>query len=178
MARRETAARRYADAAFEIGKADDTLDAWESDLAVLRQAMDDPDLRRVMEHPAVAYSRKEEVLRAVARGVQAEPIALVLLMIRRGRPGAIGAMVDRFGELLRRERGISLAEVRTPIPLDDEQRSAIERRLRQITGDRIEMDEVVDESLIGGVAVRIGDQLYDASIRSRLERLRARLTAA
>lgn len=178
MARRETAARRYAEAAFEIGRADGTLDAWERDLALLRQAMDDPELRRLMEHPAVAYARKEEVLRAVARGVQPEPIALVLLMVRRGRPGAIGPMVERFDELLRRERGISLAEVRTALPLEDEQRAAIERRLRQITGDRIEINEIVDESLIGGVAVRIGDQLYDASIRSRLERLRARLTAA
>ena len=50
-------------------------------------------------------------------------------------------------------------------------------RLTELTGTKIEMNEVVDESLIGGIAVRIGDQLYDASVRSRLERLRARLTA-
>ena len=102
---------------------------------------------------------------------------LALLMIRRGRPGAIDAMVDRFGELVRRERGISLAEVRTAQALDETQRAAIEERLTQLTGDRIEMREAVDEALIGGVSVRIGDRLYDASVRSRLERLRARLTA-
>ena len=50
-------------------------------------------------------------------------------------------------------------------------------RLRALTGDRVEMNEVVDESLIGGVSVRIGDRLYDASVRSRLERLRARMSA-
>ena len=98
-------------------------------------------------------------------------------MIRRGRPAAIDAMVERFAELVRRERGISLAEVRTAQQLDDEQRKAIADRLRTLTGDKIEMNEVVDESLIGGVSVRIGDRLYDASVRSRLERLRARLTA-
>jgi F-type H+-transporting ATPase subunit delta len=178
MARRETAARRYADAAFEIGRADGTFDAWERDLATLREAMADAELRRFMEHPAVAYSRKEQVLRAVAGDVRPDAIALVLLMIRRGRPGAIGRMVDRFAELLRAERGISLAEVRTALPLDEEQRRAIDKRLRELTGNQIEINEIVDESLIGGVAVRIGDQLYDASIRSRLERLRARLTAA
>jgi F-type H+-transporting ATPase subunit delta len=86
-------------------------------------------------------------------------------------------MVERFGELVRRERGISLAEVRTALPLETEQRAAIAERLRTLTGDRIEMHEVVDESLIGGLSVRIGDRLYDASVRSRLERLRARLTA-
>ena len=95
----------------------------------------------------------------------------------RRRPGAIDAMVERFGELVRRERGISLAEVRTALPLDETQRTAITERLRAMTGDRIEIREVVDDALIGGVSVRIGDRLYDASVRSRLERLRARLTA-
>ena len=177
MARRETVARRYADAAFEIGRADGTLETWEGDLATLREALGDERLRRLMEHPAVAFSDKEKVLRTVLKGVADEPLALALLMVRRGRPGAINAMVERFGELVRRERGISLAEVRTALPLDDRQRTAIAERLRVLTGDRVEMNEKVDETLIGGISVRIGDRLYDASVRSRLERLRARLTA-
>lgn len=178
MARRETVARRYADAAFEIGKADGTLDAWERDLATLRDTLADEELHRLVEHPAVPYARKEAVLRRSLPSVQPGPMRLALLMIRRGRPGAVARMVDRFEELVRRERGISLAEVRTALPLDDEQRAAITARLRELTGDRIDLREVVDDSLIGGVAVRIGDRLYDASVRSRLERLRARLSAA
>ncbi len=177
MARRETVARRYADAAFEIGRDDGNLETWERDLDTLRTALGDDELRRLVEHPAVPFAEKEKVLRRVVKGVTAEPIALALLMIRRGRPGAIDAMVDRFGELVRRERGISLAEVRTALPLDDEQRTAIAERLKTLTGDQIEIREVVDDALIGGVSVRIGDRLYDASVRSRLERLRARLTA-
>lgn len=177
MARRETVARRYADAAFEIGKADGTLETWERDLAILRDTLADEELRRLVQHPAVPYAEKEQVLRKVVQGVAPEALSLALLMIRRGRPGAIEAMVDRFAELVRRERGISLAEIRTALPLDDEQRAAIADRLKQLTGDKIEMNEVVDESLIGGLSVRIGDRLYDASVRSRLERLRARLTA-
>ena len=92
-------------------------------------------------------------------------------------PGAIGRMVDHFGSLVRRDRGISLAEVCTALVLDDSQRTAVMERLHELTGDEIEISEVVDESLIGGITVRIGDRLYDASVRSRLERLRARLTA-
>ena len=110
-------------------------------------------------------------------GVAPAAINLVLLMVRRGRPGAIDRMIARFAELLRRERGIVLAEVRTALPLDDGQRAEIAARLRVLTGEQVEMDETVDPDLIGGVAVRIGDRLYDASVRSRLERLRARLTA-
>jgi F-type H+-transporting ATPase subunit delta len=179
MARRETAARRYAEAALEIGRADGTLDAWERDLALLGELLGHAELRRLLEHPAIPFARKEKVMQQVAGGdVSREALALVLLMVRRGRPGAIGRMVEHFGELLRRERGIVLAEVRTALPLDDEQRRAVAARLAELTGDRVEMNETVDESLIGGIAVRIGDRLYDASVRSRLERLRARMTAA
>jgi len=178
MARRETVARRYAEAALEIGRADGTLDAWERDLALLGELLGHAELRRLLEHPAIPFARKEKVMQQVA-GADAsrEALALVLLMVRRGRPGAIGRMVEHFGELLRRERGIALAEVRTALPLDDEQRRAVAARLAELTGDRVEMNETVDESLIGGIAVRIGDRLYDASVRSRLERLRARMTA-
>ena len=177
MARRQTAARRYAEAAFEIGREEGTLEAWERDLVALRDALADPQLRAVAEHPGIAYGVKERVMRRVAQGVAPQPLNLVLLMIRRGRPGAVERMVEHFRALLRREQGVSLAEIRTALPLDDAERQAIEGRLRSITGDRIQMNEVVDASLIGGIAVRIGDQLYDSSVRSRLERLRARLTA-
>ena len=178
MARRETAARRYAEAALDIGRTDGTLDIWERDLGRLSQVLEHGQLRRLLEHPAIAYARKEAVLQQVIGGdVSREALALVLLMVRRGRPRAIGRMIENFGELLRRERGIQLAEVRTAQPLEDPQRQALEERLAALTGDRIQMREMVDEDLIGGVAVRIGDTLYDASVRSRLERLRARMTA-
>jgi F-type H+-transporting ATPase subunit delta len=98
-------------------------------------------------------------------------------MVRRGRPGAIPAMVSHFEGLVRRHRGVSLAEVRTALPLEDVQRAAVLERLHELTGDEIEINEVVDESLIGGITVRIGDRLYDASVRNRLVRMRARLTA-
>jgi F-type H+-transporting ATPase subunit delta len=177
MARRDTAARRYAEAAFEIGRADRALERWERDLVRLRDALTNDELRSLIEHPAVAYADKERVLRRVVGDVTPEPLNLVLLMVRRGRPGAIDRMVDHFADLVRRHRGVTLAEVRTALPLEDVQRSAVVERLHELTGDEIEINEVVDEALIGGITVRIGDRLYDASVRNRLERLRARLTA-
>ncbi len=178
MARRETAARRYAEAAFELGRADRTLDAWARDLARMSEALANPEVDAVVRHPAIAFGRKQELLRqVVGDGVSRPALNLVLLMIRRGRPKQVPAMVERFDELLRRERGVVRAEVRSALPLEDAEREAISERLATLTGDAVEINEIVDESLIGGIAVRIGDRLYDASVRSRLERLRARLTA-
>ncbi len=177
MAGRDTAARRYAEAAFELARDGRALDDWQRDLHRLVEALGDPRLREVVEHPAIPYAEKEKVLRRVVSGAGEQPLRLVLLMVRRGRPGAIPAMAEHFDALVRRERGISLAEVRSAQPLDDAARAEIMRRLEAMTGGSVETREVVDESLIGGVSVRIGDRLYDASVRSRLERLRARLTA-
>jgi F-type H+-transporting ATPase subunit delta len=177
MARRDTAARRYAEAAFQVARESDGLDRWQADLAVLDETLAVPELRALIEHPAVAFADKERVLRRAVAGVEAEPLNLVLLMIRRGRPGAIPAMRRHFEELVRRERGIAKAEIRSALPLDKEDRGELERTLASLAGREVELTELVDPSLIGGISVRIGDRLYDASIRSRLERLRARLTA-
>ena len=177
MARRETAARRYAEAAFQIGRADGTLDDWERDFATISELLANDEVRRILQHPVIPYAAKERVLQRVATGIRPDVLSLVLLMIRRGRPRGIEPMIGHFGVLLRAERGIVLAEVRTALPLEDEQRRAVTERLGELTGETVEMNEVVDESLIGGIAVRIGDRLYDASVRNRLERLRARLTA-
>jgi ATP synthase F1 delta subunit len=177
MARRDTAARRYAEAAFQVARADDALERWHSDLTALGDALAMPDLRAVMEHPAIPFTEKERVLRRAVTGVSPESLNLVLLMIRRGRPGAVPAMRRHFEELVRRHRGIARAEIRSALPLDDADRLSLREVLGRLAERQVEMTEVVDPSLIGGISVRIGDQLYDASVRSRLERLRARLTA-
>jgi len=92
MARRDTAARRYAEAAFQVGREAKALDRWVQDLAALREALENPELRAVMEHPAIPFGAKEKVLRRAVTEVRPEPLNLVLLMIRRGRPGAFFAM--------------------------------------------------------------------------------------
>jgi F-type H+-transporting ATPase subunit delta len=177
MARRDTAARRYAEAAFEVASADGLLNRWQADFEVLGEALANPELAAVMQHPAVPFPDKERVLRRSVTEVADGPLNLVLLMIRRGRPGAIPAMRRHFEELVLRQRGITRVEVRTALALDDEDRAGLERTLETLAGRQVEFTEVIDPSLIGGISVRIGDRLYDASVRSRLERLRARLTA-
>src|SRR5688500_7706219 len=107
MARRDTAARRYAEAALEIGRAERTLDRWERDLGRLREVLADDQLRTLTEHPAIPFADKERVIRRVAGDVSPEALNLVLLMVRRGRPRAIPRMVEHFASLLRKERGVS-----------------------------------------------------------------------
>ena len=89
MARRTTAARRYAEAAFELGRADGSLDAWERDLAPTgARPSPAPSSQPASSIPRSRSRSKERILRrVVGDGVAAAPLNLVLLMIRRGRPG-------------------------------------------------------------------------------------------
>ena len=178
MARHDTAARRYAEAAFQVGRSESTLDRWEADLTRLGEAVRVPELRTVLQHPAIPFGDKERVLRRAVDDVAPGPMNLVLLMIRRGRPRALEPMLTHFHELVRRERGVVRAVVRTALALDERERAELNARLGALTGRQVDLEELVDPTLIGGLAVRIGDQLYDASVRGRLERLRAKLTAA
>lgn len=177
MPRRDTAARRYAEAAYEVARSDDALDEWLEDLEAISQTLAIRELRAVVEHPAIAYAEKERVLRRALQGVRPRPLNLLLLLVRRGRPGAVEPMRRHFEDLVRRRRGIVRAEIRSALPLDERERDELRRHLASLAGGEVELRETVDPALIGGLAVRIGDRLYDGSVRSRLERLRARLTA-
>ncbi|MGH2488935.1 MAG: F0F1 ATP synthase subunit delta, partial [Candidatus Limnocylindria bacterium] len=77
MARRDTAARRYAEAAFQVGREADALDEWEADLDALGSALENPELRVVMEHPAIPFAAKEKVLRRAVSDVRPQPLNLV-----------------------------------------------------------------------------------------------------
>ena len=83
MARRETAARRYAEAAFQIGRADGTLDDWERDFATISELLANDEVRRILQHPVIPYAAKERVLQRAATGIRPDVLNLVLLMKER-----------------------------------------------------------------------------------------------
>jgi F-type H+-transporting ATPase subunit delta len=79
--------------------------------------------------------------------------------------------------MLDRERGVVQAVAKTALPLTDDETAALQEKVAGMTGRTVNLKVEVDESLIGGITVRVGDTLYDASVRGRLERLRERLVA-
>ena len=132
MARRETAARRYAEAAFQVASADGTLNRWQVDLGVLTDALAIPELRAVMEHPAIPYRDKERVLRrvvsevAVDAGTASEAIVEDILS---GGPIAVREAKKLVRE---RPRGTEVADTaaarRTSEEGQDGLRAFLERR--------------------------------------------------
>jgi F-type H+-transporting ATPase subunit delta len=107
-----------------------------------------------------------------------EPVVnLVCLLVRRGRIEELPEVAAEFRHMLNEQRGTVDAVARTARPLTEEETAMLQEKVAQMTGRSVHLDVELDESLIGGLTVRVGDTLYDASVRGRLERLRERLVA-
>jgi F-type H+-transporting ATPase subunit delta len=178
MARPGTAARRYAEAGFEIASRDDTHEAWRDDLLLAARFLSHPDAARIVESPAVPIAARRALVDRLLEGRVARPVHnLVRLLTDRGRTELLPGIAEQYQRLLNRHRGIIEAVVTTAMPLTPDELQAVRSRIETMAGSKIDLSEVVDESLIGGLTVRVGDRLLDASVRGRLERLRDQLIA-
>ncbi len=210
MARRPTtAARRYAEAAFELAERDGTHDAWLAALTATAEALTLEAALRIVDNPAIPLREREQAVEAILGGPAFERLLeaaiaavphpeanpetvrrqvtelvvrqvrrLVTLLVERRRVALLPRVVEAYRALLYARRGIVEAEVVSAAPLIEAERVALRERLEGLTDRRVELRERVDPSLLGGLVVRIGDRLYDASVRGRLERLRSQLVAA
>ena len=173
-----SAARRYAEAAFQLATRDDALDAYGDGLDLAVRMLEGDDVRGILRNPARPMLDREGLVQALlAKRVPAPVLNLVGLLVERGKVDSLPTVAAEYRRLLNAERGIVEAVATTASPLNKAETEALERKVADMTGQTIDLRVVVDEALIGGLTVRVGDTLYDASVRGRLERLRERLVA-
>lgn len=177
MAKRDTAPRRYADAAFEIAARDGSFERWRRDLDDAAKLLGDAGLAAVLANPAIPLGDREEVARRVFGGLSPNARNLILVLIRRGRIEQLPRVAEAFAQLDDDRQGIVHAVATTAAALTDPEVRALTARLEQMTGGRIALETEIDESLLGGLIVRVGDRLIDGSVRGRLERLRNQLAS-
>ena len=171
------AARRYTEAVFSLARDKDTFDQWQRDLDKLAALTADPQAAVVMASPKVGEADKLALITAQLTGAQPEALNLARLLLERGRLSIATEMADVFRELALAELGIVIAEVTTATPIDKATETGIKQQLSKLVGKQVEIRTHVDESIIGGIIARIGDQLIDGSVSSQLRRLRTRLGA-
>ena len=172
------AAKRYAQAVFELARERGTLDAWETDLSLLNDLMDDEIVAQFFESPSVTPEQKLETVEQVLGRSQQEARNLARLLIERQRMGIVPDLYRAFSEMRLAEQGIAIAEVTTAEPLGLEEQEIVRQRLEAIVGKQIQLRMRTDPALIGGVVARVGDMLIDGSVIHQLRRLRARLAAS
>ncbi len=178
MARPSTAARRYAESAFEIATRDKTIDAWRTDLDGAAAVLGDPGVARGLSDPTVPAELREQAVSAgFGKKVSGPVLNLLRLLVQRGRIEDLPRIAAEFRRLDNLRLGITPARAVSAAPLEPAEVKALIARLEQMTGGRIELEQEVDPSLLGGLVVRVGDRLIDGSVRGRLERLRNQLVS-
>ena len=176
MAKRDSAPRRYAEAAFQLATRDDTIETWRRELE-LAAAMTEGQLVAVLANPALPLAERLDAANRVLANVSQSVRNIVLLLVRRHRIEQLPRVVAEFVRLDDRRQGITHATATSAAPLTDLEVKALTARLEQMTGGRIALETDVDADLLGGLVVRVGDRLIDGSVRGRLERLRSQLAA-
>ncbi len=170
-------ARRYAEAAFELAREENAIDRWRQDLRDIAEAFSVRELHDVLIDDRIPL---EERYRIVERVLDVHPLALNLakLLVRRDRVGIAQRIAAIFNQLADAHAGIVDAEVTTAVELDEEERERIRAKLAELLGREVRISNRVDPSIVGGVVVRVGDQVIDGSVRTRLRLLRDQLVGA
>jgi len=171
-------ARTYAEAllnaAEKTGQPGEVLDELDEVRSLLGGGS--PEFARLMASPAHSSTDKDRLLVKAFEG-KATPTAFHFLRVlnRHGRLGMLGPVVRLAREVWDRRQNRRPVTVRSAVPLDDGQKDALRDRLARALGATPVFHEEVDPGLIGGLVVQVGDDVYDASVRTRLEQLRHRL---
>ena len=175
---RQSAARRYAEAAFEVAQRDDAIEAWRSELDTAAAIVEDEGVGRTLANPSIPLESRLEMARTTFGSIVGEKVLnLIGLTLRRGRIEELPRIAAEFRRLDDERQGVTHATATSADELTRDEARALMERLEKLTGGKVALDLQVDPSLLGGLVVRIGDRLIDGSVRSRLERLRNQLVS-
>lgn len=177
MARRDTAPRRYAEAAFEVALRDGTVETWRRELEVASGTLASAELADVLANPATPLDQRVDAADRIFAGLSRQVRNLVLLLVRRGRIEQLPRVAAEFARLDDRRNGLVHATATSAAPLGPDEIRSVTARLEALTGGRVVLETAVDPDLLGGIVVRVGDRLIDGSVRGRLERLRNQLAS-
>jgi F-type H+-transporting ATPase subunit delta len=170
--------RGYAEAMLSIAKAEGVLPTVEDELYAFAGALDaSTPLREALTDAALPAERKRAVVDELL-GSEANPVTVNLLgfVVDAGRAREIPRIVEGLAERAAGERSHRLAEIRSAVPLTDTQRDRIAVALSDATGMDLDVQVVVDPSIVGGVVAKIGDEVFDGSLASRLDDVKQQLT--
>ena len=137
------------------------------------------ELRTFLASPAVTREAKHRVIEKLAARIGVSKIIrnFLFVMVDNQRTSLLPDILKSFQEVIRQRQGVAEAEVSSAAGLNDTQKTQLLKTLESLTGKRIQATYTLVPELLGGAVVRIGDTIYDGSLRSRLNELRARLTA-
>jgi F-type H+-transporting ATPase subunit delta len=171
------AALRYAKATLNLAVDKKATDIVESDMRdVVQTIYDSDELKDMLESPILGGSSKEKVLTAIFKNVNDITREMFALLVSKKRIALLNEVALKYIALNERLKGENVALVTTAVPLTPALEKKILAKVEKITSNKITLENQIDESIIGGFILRIGDLQYNASISNKLNNLKREFT--
>ena len=171
----QVSGRRYGQAIFELAQEQGEAGQWGQDVALVAEAFTDQDFNALLKHAGVSAEDKRSAVDTVLGGVNPMVRNMVNLLVARGLVDAIPEACEEYSELLDRQEGRQRVEVTTAVALTDDELRRITDFISGLIRQEVVVTARVDEEVLGGLVIQIGDRLLDGSARARLDGLRERL---
>ena len=171
---RASLAGRYASALFDLARDERQIDAVGNSLDALGQALlDSKDFSELVDSPLVSRDEAGKAFAAIAPQLKLDPVTANFLgvLARNGRKNQLRPVIRAYRRLAAEHRGETTADVITARPLNDDQLAALKAQLRARAGREVTIEPTIDPNILGGIVVKLGSQMIDASIRTKLNRL-------
>lgn len=171
-------ANRYADALFQLAQEKNQLDQVVSELQLIKEVVETtPQFISYMMHPKVTDANKRDFIKKHF-SLSETSVNLLLLLIERKRFDNLILIINKFQQLAYEESGVAEALVYSAKPLTEEEKQLVSQAFaKKVNKEKLVVTNIVDKEIIGGLKVRIGDTIYDGSIRAQLDRLQRELIA-
>jgi F-type H+-transporting ATPase subunit delta len=167
----------YAEAMLAVAGAEGQLADVEDELFRFARALEGNDeLRDALTDARIPVSRRQQIVEdLLGERASAPTVALVSMAVGTGRGRELPAIIDRLVRMSAAMAKREVAEVRSAVDLNEEQRARLAEALERVTGKAVEIKVLVDPSVLGGVVATVGDTVIDGSVRTRLEQLKSSL---
>jgi F-type H+-transporting ATPase subunit delta len=176
----KSASHQYASALADIALAQGAAEPVQTQLADFGAAYSEStELRNFLSTPAVDREAKHAVIEKIVARIGASKIIrnFLFVIVDHSRTHILPEIITAFEEVVRARQGVAEAEISSAVELSQSQKAEFAFTLERLTGKRIEPKFSLEPALLGGAVVRIGDAIYDGSLRNRLNEMRAHLTA-
>jgi ATP synthase F1 delta subunit len=175
----EELAQVYSRSLFQVALEHDILDEIHEELGIWADALaENRDLQVFFFSPRFSTAEKKEAIRRIISGADERFLNFLELLAERHRLPVTFRTRRAFDELWREERKLLSVQVTSAVELDAALVKSIGDRIQERTGRQIELDSKLDPEILGGLVLRVGNKVLDASVRGRLDRLRRTLTRA
>ncbi|HLS18031.1 MAG TPA: F0F1 ATP synthase subunit delta [Paenalcaligenes sp.] len=178
MAELSTVARPYAEALFEHARDEGTLTQWSELLTIMAQVVAQHDVQEALNNPTLSHDQRYELFIGLLDTKLSDKAQnFIQLLIRNERLLLLPAVAQQFEVLRHKLEGIALAEITSAFELSESQVNDLVAALEKKFGLQLKAEVTIDPSLIGGVRVKVGDQVLDTSVQAQLAHMRDKLVS-